>query len=232
MNYTLLILFLLAIYKFTEQKENFEKLKTCRDCRIELSKEKRKDGEEVDPIKIFKECINKKHCVKNDICTYCVKRVAKNTEDSSTDPSLIKTIKEYTKEDGFEKDVKVDLNNCKKFRYCRDEFENGMCNTEKWNKIGGERYCCNPCISEIRKNIDEADESALNIAKTCMNNLKLDENILWKNEFDIKQGVCSLKTIQNLKDIVKQKKQKKNRRRIKNLKRQIKRSTRKRKGKR
>jgi len=220
MNYTLLILFLLAIYKFTEQKENFVKKKTCKECRIELSRKKRKERKPIDPIEIFKECINKEHCVKNDICTYCVKKVAKNTEDSSTNPSLIKTITEYTKEDGFEKDVKVDLNNCKKFRYCRDEFENGMCNTEEWNKVGGERYCCNPCISEIRKNIDEADESSLNIAKTCMNNLKLDENILWKNEFDIKQGVCSLKTIKSLKKIVKLKNKRISDMRIKNHRRQ------------
>ena len=34
-------------------------------------------------------------------------------------------------------DFTVDLNNCKKFRYCRDEFENGICNTDEWNKEGG-----------------------------------------------------------------------------------------------
>ena len=208
MNYILLILFLLAAYKFTEQKENFKKLKTCRECRIELSKKKRAKGEKVDPIKIFKKCIDQTHCVKNDLCTFCVEK------DKSIDSNLVKTI-----ENDDYGNFTVDLNNCKKFRYCRDEFENGICNTDEWNKEGGEKYCCNPCVSEIRKNIDEADENALDIARTCMTNLKLDEKNLWNNEYDIKQGVCSLKTIQTLKDRQRQKRKIKHQRRVKNLKR-------------
>ena len=149
--------------------------------------------------------------------------MAKNTEDSSTDPSLIKTIEEHTKKDGFDKDVKVDLNNCKKFRYCRDEFENGICNTEKWNKEGGDKYCCTPCVSEIRKNIDEADESALNIARTCMNNLKLDGEKLWNNEYDIQQGVCSLTTINRLKINYRNKNVKKKKKRKRGMERMEKR---------
>ena len=86
MNYILLIIFLLAIYKFTEQKENFEKLKTCRECRIELSKKNRANGKKVDPIEILKECIDKTHCVKNDLCTFCVEK------DKSIDSNLVKTV--------------------------------------------------------------------------------------------------------------------------------------------
>ena len=116
------------------------------------------------------------------ICNFCV------TRDKSKDDNLIKTVdnEDYGK-------FTVDLNNCKKFRTCRDTFLDGYCNTPEFNREGGERYCCQPCVSSIRANIDESDEDALDILKTCRTNLKLDEEKLWNDPYDNEQGVCSRK---------------------------------------
>ena len=144
------------------------------------------------------------------MCNFCV------TRDKSKDDNLIKTVdnEDYGK-------FTVDLNNCKKFRTCRDTFLDGYCNTPEFNREGGERYCCQPCVSSIRANIDESDEDALDIAKTCRTNLKLDEEKLWNDPYDNEQGVCSRKTIQDAKARKNDRRQKDRRNRERNIRMNI-----------
>lgn len=203
MNYIILIL-ILVLFMSNHKKEYFTTKDSCRKCRIELTKEKRKNNEKINPNQIFKQCISDGDCKKADYCNKCITKY-------TSDPELIRVIDEHTKEDGFEKDVTVDLNKCKRFRYCRDEFDNGFCsNDKKWKIDGHRKHCCKPCMKSLEENLDEADESKFKLARTCLNNLKLDND-----------PVCTRQTLNFLKSRKAAKKNRVIQRRINRMKKQV-----------
>lgn len=185
MNYILILI--LIIYLLNKKKENFSSDNKCKECRKKGVSERRKKNKKIDPKEIFRECIKKDKCNNIDFCNYCVKN------EKGNDKNLVKVIDGYRKTDGYEEDISVDLNKCKKFRYCHDNFEGGICNTDKWRKLGGIKHCCKPCIRKLKKGIDESDESNSVLSKICMNKLKL-------NDTD-EEGVCSRKIYLDYKNI-------------------------------